>query len=811
MTFKMDEIITHTIHRVLSAESNEHLDSTTTGHDSHEEDHFGVHVKFFDLYAAILFITAIFVSGKIVSNFLLMPSLVGEIITGIVLGPNLLSFVPPDMEGAFVLMGELGLYLLVIEAGIDIDLTTLKLIGARGVTIAIVGSILPIAIGYGIAVALGIDQKGAIAAGAAFGPTSLGIAMNILQSAKIVNTPVGQLIIAAAIIDDMIALVILSQLGALVGETTLSTILIPIVSALSFIIIGGYLAVFQLPKVLDRFVFPRLPAESKGSVSLGILFLLVIGLMPATKYSQASPLMGAFIAGLVFCSNHEAHVNFVSQLKRVMQWLMRIFFAASIGFQVPIDKFGDGQVILNGLIFTLALLGKLLTGFLVPNFTQNRRFTGMHRRDALVVGFSMAAEGEFAFVIAVFAVDKKIIDETTYASIVLAVLLSTILAPLALRLTIASYNKVKENQIRDAEKLEHRRMSVVDSIDDLATVDKLRSTVFLCIQTQSDSSWGLLPAIMNRMSKLQLEAIDHRSWNPRGANTTLVNEIYVKDDVKLDDEHVLDARLVEIQQQIIEAIGQEAAKVKVHRWFPGIVEEMIEETTVGEDGSLLTVKRKEINVRERILQEAEKKLEEDKNMQTMATLPTPIEETLEAGGLKEGPSTVSFANVKPQLGRRKPSRRRMSSTPVIGGDLFGAVPEDSPVVDISTGPDFVRSNMKTIEEVPSVPGQSARRRRILKTKSTPSTGGDMFNEPVNVLTRPSARDQTTNLMIGGQTYNVIVDPEVIRQIIADSGAGSQIDRTKTPLLPKDIRTGRRQRERVVSFDKMLGGFIRKEE
>jgi len=86
----------------------------------------------------------------------------------------------------------------------------------------------------------------------------------------------------------------------------------------------------------------------------------------------------------------------------------------------------------------------------------------------------------------------------------------------------------------------------------------------------------------------------------------------------------------------------------------------------------------------------------------------------------------------------------------------------------------------------------------------------MFSEPVNVSTRSLARDQTTNLIIGGQAYNVIVDPEVIRQIIADSGSGSQFDRTKTPLLPKDIRTGRRQRERMVSFDKMLGGFIRKE-
>ena len=109
---------------------------------------------------------------------------------------------------------------------------------------------------------------------------------------------------------------------------------------------------------------------------------------------------------------------------------MRIFFASTIGFQVPIGNFKDGGVIWKGCFFTLALLGKLAVGFLVPNFTQSKNFTGNHLRDCLVVGCSMAAEGEFAFVIAAFAVDKKLIDEDLYSSIVLAILLSTIIAPL---------------------------------------------------------------------------------------------------------------------------------------------------------------------------------------------------------------------------------------------------------------------------------------------------------------------------------------------------------------------------------------------
>lgn len=80
------------------------------------------------------------------------------------------------------------LVLLVIEAGIDIDLDTLKLIGTRGFIIAFFGSIFPIAIGLAVAFSLGLDTKGAIAAGASFGPTSLGIALNILKSGGVLNT-----------------------------------------------------------------------------------------------------------------------------------------------------------------------------------------------------------------------------------------------------------------------------------------------------------------------------------------------------------------------------------------------------------------------------------------------------------------------------------------------------------------------------------------------------------------------------------------------------------------------------------------------
>jgi Kef-type K+ transport system membrane component KefB len=432
------------------------------------------------------------------------------------------------------------LILLVLEAGIDIDVSTLKLIGTRGFLIAVVGSILPIGIATSLALALNGtgDVKAAIAAGASFAPTSLGIALNILRAGGILNTPVGQLIISAAVIDDMIALIILSQLESLSGTIDAASILIPIVSAFCFLIVGGYVSLFIIPPLLKAYVLPRFDDAEHGRVEMIVMFAFLLGMMPATYYAKASYLMGAFVTGLAFCTSHELHVTFVRQFKRILQWLMRIFFAASIGFQVPIKDFADGVVIYQGLLFALALLGKLTVshmltiiktlkralmhimssfslikvGFMVPNFTQSRSFTELHLRDCLITGFSMAAEGEFAFVIAVFSVDSGLISEKLYASVVLAILISTVIPPFALRFTISYYNRRAEKMIEKIANDEMERNHLLEGEESLVQQIQLKRAVFLCIQTQSLGRWGLMHELMSAMAKLGLDVIDHRAW-----------------------------------------------------------------------------------------------------------------------------------------------------------------------------------------------------------------------------------------------------------------------------------------------------------
>ena len=494
------------------------------------------------------------------------------------------------------------------------------------------------------------------------------------------------MIVAAAVVDDMIALVILSQLEGLVGTITVSGIVVPIVSAVAFLVLGGYLAVFVLPRFINGYILPRFSHQSHEKVEMTGMFALVLGLMPATYYAKASYLMGAFLAGLTFCHSDGLHHQFVRQFKRVLQWLMRIFFSSTIGFQVPIKDFGDSTIIWQGLVFCFAwLIGKVAVGFMVPNFSQNKNFTGNHFRDCMVTGFSMAAEGEFAFVIAVFAVDKGLIDKDLYASLVLAVLISTIIPPFALRFTISYYNKKGEEAVaRAAEEEEQREQSTLEITkgdDHLVDGIKNQTEIFLVIQTQSESTWGLLIKIMGVLGSKGLDVIDHRAWSPRGINTTLVNEVYARSPICISEDQTLlealDVLVEDITKTMKETIGQSESRVKVQRWFPGVVEEVVEETN----------EKQHKDIRHRLLQEASTALERKAKLQTNATKEKTYEELI--GRISEKPAETKEDDlngadskialqppaVKDQTnGRpRRRHRHKTLSTPVIGGGLFGEV------------------------------------------------------------------------------------------------------------------------------------------
>ena len=125
----------------------------------------------------------------------------------------------------------------------------------------------------------------------------------------------------------------------------------------------GISAITWIPWVIENKIFPLFKRpEHRQYVALALLYLLVLGYLPMMYYSRASYLTGAFLAGLSFSQIEGVHHTWMAEAGSIMEWLLRIFFSASIGFQVPIQQFGDSSVIAWGFAFYIAVLSKLPVG-----------------------------------------------------------------------------------------------------------------------------------------------------------------------------------------------------------------------------------------------------------------------------------------------------------------------------------------------------------------------------------------------------------------------------------------------------------------
>ena len=215
-----------------------------------------------------------------------MPTLVGEIISGFLLGPPLANFVP--FPEAMVLIGEIGLIGLLLEAGIEMDVAQLKETGLRAFSMAATGAMIPLAGGIGLGYAFGVDLRAAIAIGSCFSPTSLGVASNALAAGNVYNTPVGQLIVASCVVDDIIGLILLSVIQVLVNDEAQTwEYAIPVISSFGYLLILGYSGVTWMPKVIEKHILTRFPEHNRDLVAFGLMIMLVLIYLPLLNYSRS--------------------------------------------------------------------------------------------------------------------------------------------------------------------------------------------------------------------------------------------------------------------------------------------------------------------------------------------------------------------------------------------------------------------------------------------------------------------------------------------------------------------------------------------
>ena len=403
-----------------------------------------------------------------------------------------------------MLLGEIGLILLVIEAGLEIDLLILKQVGCRGIIVGFLGSICTLALGIAIGYAFKLNFKQSFALGACFAPSSMGIVVVCLKDGDALNTPIGQLIVAAAVVEDVIALMTLSELK-IISSGSILDFVVPIVSALAFSTFFTFFAIQIVPyyfrKLLDWYT------HDSQLLLLALLTIVTIGLMTTLHYGRSSYLLGAFLAGLCFCTLPEAVEAWHHHVGKISRWTLRIFFACTVGFQVPIASFWNTKVIGMAFAILVCLAGKISMGIFCDPF---------NIRNVLTIALSMATWGEFSFIIAISSKSLGILDNDTYCSIIFAVLISIIISPTLLRfhlIRIAAYDK------------EH-----LVSISEDATI--FHTHVYYKFHLKAANVWGIQTGILANLNSFDLEVIDFHSAI---SDDNVFYQCYLKDLLLKDD------------------------------------------------------------------------------------------------------------------------------------------------------------------------------------------------------------------------------------------------------------------------------------
>jgi len=388
--------------------------------------------------ALLLVVAAILITAKLfgeVAERLGVPAVLGELVAGLILGPGLLGVIPASGEpGAEVVsfLAELGVILLLFEVGLETDLKQMFQVGGSASAVAVVGVTVPFVLGYlfwlyapHAASTSNADQHSiAILVGAVLTATSVGITARVLSDLGSLQTIEARIILGAAVIDDVLGLVILGAVSRLNGDGSVSTLglvrlLAQGVGFLVLAVILGGMIVPRLFSLIDRL-------KVRGAV-VTLAIALTFALAAAAELAGSALIIGAFAAGLVMRNSDQLH-TVVNEGRPVAGLLAPIFFVTvGAGANIRLlDPRVPGAVPILSLAVALtviAVAGKVVAGWAAP-WQPFRR---------LAVGVGMVPRGEVGLIFADMGRRTGLLDAASFSAILIVVMATTFIAPLWLK------------------------------------------------------------------------------------------------------------------------------------------------------------------------------------------------------------------------------------------------------------------------------------------------------------------------------------------------------------------------------------------
>lgn len=342
------------------------------------------------------------------------PAVLGELIAGVVLGVSVLGILDPA-DPVIAALSEIGVIVLLFEIGLHTDLESLLEVGSSALVVGLVGVIVPFVLGYLVAGLLGLPVVTAVVCGAALTATSIGISARVLSDLGQLETPEGQVVLGAAVLDDVVGLIILAVVSGVAAGAgvSLSGVAINIAVSVGFIVGALLLGGFFAPPLFR--VIARL--ETSGTLGLlALAFALLLAWIAAEV--KSAPIIGAFAAGLVLHRTPQRH-EVEKKVTSLGHFFVPIFFAA-VGAAVDLRTLANSEVaIIGGALILVALLGKFVAGYAPWWFKGNKA----------MVGVAMIPRGEVGLIFAQMGLSTGALDVGLFSAIALMVMVTTFLPP----------------------------------------------------------------------------------------------------------------------------------------------------------------------------------------------------------------------------------------------------------------------------------------------------------------------------------------------------------------------------------------------
>jgi len=389
--------------------------------------------------AVLLVLAVILIAAKLVGELaerIGQPAVLGELTAGVLLGPSLLAIVDPSLPWLH-LFAEIGVIVLLFQIGLATDLRRMLSVGGAAFTVAVVGVAVPFALGYAVCRLMGLPDLESVVAGAALTATSVGITARVLSDLGRLDDPESQVVLGAAVIDDVIGLLILAVVSRVVVGGTVSAGSIAGTTAAAFGFVIGAVIVGRLlvPPVFGLLARIGRP-ESLAPMALAVGLLVAV----LAHAAGSALIIGAFAAGLAF--QPTVHAPAIERgVTRLGHFFVPVFFVA-VGAAVDVRTLGNARVLaVGGLLILVAVAGKVVAGF-APVWFRGRK---------LVIGVGMIPRGEVGLIFAQMGLAAGVLDPGLFAAVTAMVMVSTFIAPPLLKVLLGPRRGVRSDPGGPAE------------------------------------------------------------------------------------------------------------------------------------------------------------------------------------------------------------------------------------------------------------------------------------------------------------------------------------------------------------------------